>query len=177
MIETKSYDTFYRKNLDDLRKMFIWKTRVRDPDLVDELISKFVLHMIENEILEKFNEKIAKYNTYITTCLLRFAQKEANKEKSVKRGANIVKVEYDESLHSEDSDLAKEMDLKSDWNLFVSLYYEDPKVSPIRRKIFEELIIKRTRKEIAKKLCVTDQTVSLHIKAIKSAWDKFYNSN
>lgn len=174
MIETTSYEVFYRRNLDDLRKMFIWKTKVKDPDLVDELISKFILHMIESQILEKFNKKLARYNTYITTCLLRFAQKEANKEKSIKRGSQITKVEYDEALHSDDFDLSFSLDLKTDWELFYKSYLNNPSVPKLRKEILKQLTKDKTRNQIAKEVGVTHQAVSLHIKEIRNCWEKFY---
>lgn len=174
MIETTCYETFYRKNLDDLRKMFIWKTKVMDPDMVEELISKFILHMIENHVLEKFNKKLSRYNTYVTTCLLRFAQKEANKQKRLKRGSQIIKVEYDEALHSEALSLSEDLDLKADWISFCKNYLKNPATPKLRKEILRKLTNNKTRKQIAKEMNVSHQAISLHIKEIKLSWKKFY---
>jgi hypothetical protein len=177
MYETTSYEVFYRKNLDDLKKMFIWKTKVKDPDLVEELISKFILHMIENKILEKFNKKLSRYSTYVTTCLLRFAQKEANKGKSLKRGSQVIKIEYDEALHSEEFDPSEAMDLKTDWEWFYNKFMSNPSVPKLRKEVLKKITENKTRKLIAEELKVTHQAISLHIKDIKRSWEKYYYSN
>jgi hypothetical protein len=175
MKETTSYDIFYRENIGDLKKILIWKTGINDPNFIEDFISKLVLHMLENDMLAKFDKSLGTFKTYITTCMFRFMQNEHKGETRKKRGYSITKVEYDEIIHGEDELITELSDIEIDWKDFYRKVQSDDSISDKKKKILELSAKGMNGVEIAKSLDMSPQAISLHILAIREQWEKYYN--
>jgi len=175
MKETTSYDIFFRENVDDIKKMLIWKTGIKDQNFIEDFISKLILHMMENNVLMRFDRKQGTFKTYITTCMFRFMQNEHKKETSEKSGHHITKVEYDEILHGEEDLISELSDIEIDWKDFYEKTQRSNSVSDRRKNILKLASEGMNGVEIADKLHMTPQAISLHIKFIRELWEKYYN--
>jgi hypothetical protein len=175
MKETTSYDIFFRENVDDLKKMLVWKTGIKDHDFIEDFISKLLLHMIEKDVLLKFDRKLGTFKTYIATCMFRFMQHERKGEVSEKSGFHITKVEYDEILHGEEGLITEISDIEIDWKDFYEKIQSSDSISDRRKKILELAASGMNGVEIADTLYMTPQAVSLHIIFLRDLWEKHYN--
>lgn len=177
--KTLEYDDFYKNNLEDIKKIFIWRTGKNNPEVLEEFISKFMLYIVKNEVLSKYNQDYGSFKTYITTCTLNFLKKERNKEKTLKTGNSIEKVSFDMLLPSdltlETSCFSEELDIQTDWIAFCTIFLKNPSISKIRKSILKLLCKNMNGVEIAKKLKLTPQAISPHIMFIKEEWIKYYN--
>lgn len=175
MKETTSYDIFFRENVDDLKKMLVWKTGIKDQNFIEDFISKLILNMIKSDVLAKFDRKQGTFKTYITTCMFRFMEREHRRETSEKSGHHITKVEYDEILHGKEEIVTEFSDLEIDWKDFYEKTQSSNSMSDRRKKILELAAKGMNGVEIADTLRMTPQAVSLHIIAIRELWEKYYN--
>jgi len=175
MKETTNYEIFFRENVGDLRKMLIWKTGIKNQDFIEDFISKLIIHMLENDVLTRFDKKQGTFKTYISTCMFRFMQNEHKRETSDKSGYNITKIEYDEILHGEEDLISELSDIEIDWKVFYNKIQRSGGVSGKRKKILDLTAKGMSGVEIAEALGMTPQAISLHIIAIKELWEKFYN--
>lgn len=175
MKETTSYDIFFRENVEDLKKMLVWKTGIKDQNFIEDFISKLILHMLENDVLAKFDRNQGTFKTYITTCMFRFMHNEHKRETSEKSGHHITKVKYDEILHGDEELITEISDIDIDWKDFYEKIQSSSSVSDRRKKILELAASGMNGVEIADTLYMTPQAVSLHIIFLKDLWENHYN--
>ena len=175
MKETVSYNIFFRENIEDLKKMLMWKTGLRDHDYLDDFISKLLLHMMENGTLERYDKSKGSFDTYIVTCTFRFMQNERKRETTEKSGFHINKVEYDEIVHGEEELITEISDIEIDWKEFYYHVQKTTSISDKKKRILELAAKGLNGVEISEIVGLTPQAISLHLIELRKLWYKFYN--
>lgn len=176
MRTTTCYDTFYRSNKEDLRKVLLWKTQIRDQELVSDLVEDFMLYMIEKSVLEKYDATKVNSNfvAYIISTLINFVSNKAKKNNRLKKGAGLRKVQFDEAMDSKLYNPYDDLDIGQDWRSFCLKIINDQRVRPVKKAILKQLNKGFRSVEIASNLGVSAQAVSLHVIEIKDMWMRFY---
>lgn len=76
--------TFVRKNGEQMKKLFIYKTGIRDQELVQEHLQDFYVKMIQTGALESYKEDRGTFENYIFTLMCWLMPQKAKKNVSIK---------------------------------------------------------------------------------------------
>lgn len=63
MVIVKTVEEFHRQNEQELRDFMMYKTGIRDKDMIDDTIQEFYVRLIKSRVLEKFDESEATYGS------------------------------------------------------------------------------------------------------------------
>lgn len=63
MVIVKTVEEFHRQNENELRDFMMFKTGIRDKDMIDDTIQEFYVRLIKSKALEEFDENIARPGT------------------------------------------------------------------------------------------------------------------
>lgn len=174
MFVTRDIDTFAKKNIDELKKIFTWKTKISSPDIIEDSIQDFFLWMQLADILDKFNPRKSGFDTYITTCFLRRISVVQLERNRLKRGNKINQITFDDRIHGGSYNPNEDLDIVHDWNIFTSSIFNSPKIKKTRKKVLRLLLKGFSCTEISEKLGLTNQAVNFQILYLKKEWKKFY---
>lgn len=177
MIETKDYAEFYIKNLEDLKRIFKWKTHIHDEEIVEEAVSKFIIYIIEKNILNKYRPKKSDFHTFITTCFLNLVRVEIIKKNSIKRGGQLKRISIDDidmDKYNQTEDIFDYCNIKQDWKIFLERTFKNKSVPERRKQILKYINKGMKVKDISKELNLSKQAVHSQIEQIRKLWDAFY---
>lgn len=63
MVIVKTVEEFHLQNEHELRNFMMFKTGIRDKDMIDDTIQEFYVRLIKSKVLEKFDESEATYGS------------------------------------------------------------------------------------------------------------------
>lgn len=84
MVFVRDIKTFVRKNDEQIKKLFIYKTGIRDQELVQEHLQDFYVKMIQTGALESYREDRGSFETYIFTLMCWMLPRKAKSNVSIK---------------------------------------------------------------------------------------------
>lgn len=69
MVQTDNVRDFYINNHEELKKFFIYKTGIRDPELIKDHMQDFYHKLESSKSLETYDKKLGSFNTYVLNYL------------------------------------------------------------------------------------------------------------
>lgn len=156
MVVVKTIEEFYQENDQQLRDFMVYKTGIKDQDIINEAIQEFYIRLINSKVLEEFNEDNVKYGsvekvfeTWICNMLC-WVLPVMKKKNFRKDGKMVSRVKVNLGDSETEMDILDLIDIQ-DSNFRISEDFEESRLIPNQtltkeNLIFDDLIkfIKRT---------------------------------